>query len=217
MKNWVRTMALLLGITAMMMTPALAADYEFDAPDGGMYAPPTSVDQVIVVGGGVTESSNIDRSKNTAIIAPPFGSPESYQPGAGTVLIPQASTATGNTGGSDTVYLPPASYVDGTPTEDTSLSSTKFTLPDGLYYTDGSIGRLKIPVLGLSVKVYENEMWGLLVIIAVWQTISERSILWRTVTKSPIPPNWAPGPTRYFLWGRSRKQTFQDSVGQAKI
>lgn len=59
-------MALLLGITAMMMTPALAADYEFDAPDGGMYAPPTSVDQVIVVGGGVTESSNIDRSKNTA-------------------------------------------------------------------------------------------------------------------------------------------------------
>ena len=55
-------MALLLGITAMMMTPALAADYEFDAPDGGMYAPPTSVDQVIVVGGGVTESSNIDRS-----------------------------------------------------------------------------------------------------------------------------------------------------------
>ena len=94
-------MALLLGITAMMMTPALAADYEFDAPDGGMYAPPTSVDQVIVVGGGVTESSNIDRSKNTAIIAPPFGSPESYQPGAGTVLIPQASTATGNTGGSD--------------------------------------------------------------------------------------------------------------------
>lgn len=150
-------MALLLGITAMMMTPALAADYEFDAPDGGMYAPPTSVDQVIVVGGGVTESSNIDRSKNTAIIAPPFGSPESYQPGAGTVLIPQASTATGNTGGSDTVYLPPASYVDGTPTEDTSLSSTKFTLPDGLYYTDGSIGRLKIPVLGLSVKVYENE------------------------------------------------------------
>lgn len=23
---------------------ALAADYEFDAPDGGMYAPPTSVD-----------------------------------------------------------------------------------------------------------------------------------------------------------------------------
>ena len=75
---------LLLAITAMMATPALAAEYEFDDSDGPMYAPPTSVDQVIVVGGGVTESSNIDRSKNTAVIAPPFGSPESYLPGAGT-------------------------------------------------------------------------------------------------------------------------------------
>ena len=73
---------LLLAVTAMMATPALAAEYEFDDSDGPMYAPPTSVDQVIVVGGGVTESSNIDRSKNTAVIAPPFGSQESYLPGA---------------------------------------------------------------------------------------------------------------------------------------
>ena len=63
MKNWVRTMALLLGITAMMMTPALAADYEFDAPDGGMYAPTTSVDQVIVVGGGVTAARTLLSSR----------------------------------------------------------------------------------------------------------------------------------------------------------
>lgn len=50
---------LLLAITAMMATPALAAEYEFDDSDGPMYAPPTSVDQVIVVGGGVTESSTL--------------------------------------------------------------------------------------------------------------------------------------------------------------
>ena len=54
---------LLIAVTAMMATPALAAEYEFDDSDGPMYAPPTSVDQVIVVGGGATESSNIDRSK----------------------------------------------------------------------------------------------------------------------------------------------------------
>ena len=30
-------------------------------------------------------------------------------------------------------------------------------MPDGLYYSDGSLGRLKIPKLGLSVKVYEDE------------------------------------------------------------
>ena len=147
---------LLLAITAMMATPALAAEYEFDDSDGPMYAPPTSVDQVIVVGGGVTESSNIDRSKNTAVIAPPFGSQESYLPGAGTTLIPQSGTSTGSgTISGETIYLPPASYDESTPA--TSLSSNKFTLPDGLFYEDGSLGRLKIPSLGLSVKVYEDE------------------------------------------------------------
>lgn len=149
---------LLLAITAMMATPALAAEYEFDDSDGPMYAPPTSVDQVIVVGGGVTESSNIDRSKNTAVIAPPFSSQESYLPGAGTTLIPQSGTSTGSgTISGETIYLPPASYDESTPAADTSLSSNKFTLPDGLFYEDGSLGRLKIPSLGLSVKVYEDE------------------------------------------------------------
>lgn len=104
-------MMLLLAVTAMMATPALAADYEFGDSEGPMYAPPTSVDQVIVVGGGETESSNIDRSKNTAVIAPPFGSPQSYLPGAGTVLIPQTSTSTGSTISGETIYLPPAAYV----------------------------------------------------------------------------------------------------------
>ena len=157
MRNWLKTAALLTAITATMMTPALAADYEFDPPDEPMYASPTSVDQVIVVGEGTTDRSSVDRSKNAAVIAPPFGSPESYLPGAGTVLIPQASTSSGTTAGSSTIYLPPASYDTGTPAEDTSPISTKFTLPDGLYYSDGSLGRLRIPSLGLSVKVYEDE------------------------------------------------------------
>ena len=149
---------LLLAITAMMATPALAAEYEFDDSDGPMYAPPPSVDQVIVVGGGVTESSNIDRSKNTAVIAPPFGSQESYLPGAGTTLIPQSGTSTGSgTISGETIYLPPASYDESTSAADTSLRSNKCTLPDGRFYEDGSLGRLKIPSLGLSVKVYEDE------------------------------------------------------------
>lgn len=147
---------MLIAITATMMTSALAADYEFDPPDGPIYASPTSVDQVIVVGEGATDSSNIDRSKNSVVIAPPFGSPESYQAGAGTVLIPQPITSSVTVAGGDTVYLPPASY-DDTSSGDTSLTSTKFTLPDGLYYSDGSLGRLRIPSLGVSVKVYEDE------------------------------------------------------------
>ncbi len=151
-------MALMLAMT--MLTPALAAEYEIDAPDDGLFASPTSVEQVIVVGGGVTEQSNIDRSKNAALIPPPFGSPESYQAGTGAVLIPQASstsTGTAAAGNSGSVYYPPAEADSPGSSEVTVSSSNKFTLPDGLYYSDGSLGRLKIPALDLSVKVYEDE------------------------------------------------------------
>ena len=44
MRNWLKATMLLLAITAMMATPALAAEYEFD--DSGtapITAPPTSV------------------------------------------------------------------------------------------------------------------------------------------------------------------------------
>ena len=83
MRNWLKAAMLLIAVAAMMATPALAAEYEFDDSDGPMYAPPTSVDQVIVVGGGATESSNIDRSKNTAVFAPPFAAQNPTCPGPG--------------------------------------------------------------------------------------------------------------------------------------
>lgn len=148
----------MLAITTL--TPALAVEYKIDAPDAGLFASPTSVEQVTVVGGGVTEQSNIDRSKNVAMIPPPFGSPESYQAGTGTVLIPQTSSVAASTttaGNSGSVYYPPAESTSSGTSAVTVSSSNKFTLPDGLYYSDGSLGLLKIPVLGLSVKVYEDE------------------------------------------------------------
>lgn len=45
-------MALMLAMTAL--TPALAVEYKIDAPDAGLFASPTSVEQATVVGGGVT-------------------------------------------------------------------------------------------------------------------------------------------------------------------
>ena len=150
-----------------VMTPAMAAEIQIDAPTGGIYGVPTTVDPVSVIGGGVTEKSNIDRSKNSAVIAPPFGSDESYLPGSGTLLIPQTQSVIGTVSGSGsgtaaigssgTVYYPPAEgIVDGT-AEVTTGSASKFTLPDGLFYDDGSLGRLKIPSIGVNVKVYEDE------------------------------------------------------------
>lgn len=159
MKKWKIAVVATMMTVMSTMTPALAAEYQIDAPEGGMYAPPTTVDQVIVVGGVATESSNVDRSKNSAVLAPPFGSSESYLPGSGTVLLPQYSTDSGSDvlGGGIVFYPPTGGDIDGTSNITTSNSPTHFTLPDGLYYSDGSLGTLKIPALDLKVKVYENE------------------------------------------------------------
>lgn len=175
------TTAVLSLLLALSVMPAMALDYSIDAADGPLYASPSSVDPVIVVGGGTTESSNIDRSKNAALIPPPFGSPESYQTGSGTPLIPQATSTSGAStsvsGGSNTIiaipdastgttgstggntgtnYYPPA-QADSSTGSVTTSNSNKFTLPDGLFYSDNSLGTLKIPTIGLSVKVYETE------------------------------------------------------------
>ena len=85
MKKWFLRTLLAAVMTTLMLTPALALEYNISAPDDPLYAPATSVDEVIVVGGS-SEWDNIDRSKNTAIVPPPFGSPESYQLGTGVTL-----------------------------------------------------------------------------------------------------------------------------------
>ena len=101
---------MVLMVTAAATAPALALEYEVEAPDGGMFAPATSVEQVTVVGGGPTEADNIDRSKNAAVVPPPFGSPESYQDGTGEVLTPQPTASAGGStsGSSGGLYYPPA-------------------------------------------------------------------------------------------------------------
>ena len=150
-------------VTAAAAMPAMALEYQIDEPEGGAFAPSTSVEQAVVIGGGPTESDNIDRSKNAALVPPPFGSPESNQPGTGEVLTPGSAVGGSTAGSNGGVYYPPADTGSGSGTSGGSGSSTtitvgtEFTLPDGLYYSDGSIGRLKIPTLGLNVKVYEDE------------------------------------------------------------
>lgn len=167
----------LVMVLAMAVAPAQALEYDVEEPEEGMFAPSSSVEQVTVVGGGTTEQSNIDRSKNAALAPPSFGSPDSYQSGTGQVLIPQVSysnynSTTGgnvNTNGASIVgnstgtagdfYVPPATLGDSSASDviTSTTGNNKFTLPDGLYYSDGSLGRLKISKLGLNVKVYEDE------------------------------------------------------------
>lgn len=176
-KLFTMAMISLVMVLAMAVAPAQALEYDVEEPEEGMFAPSSSVEQVTVVGGGTTEQSNIDRSKNAALAPPSFGSPDSYQSGTGQVLIPQVSysnynsTAGGNvntngasivgnsTGTAGDFYVPPATLGDSSASDviTSTTGNNKFTLPDGLYYSDGSLGRLKISKLGLNVKVYEDE------------------------------------------------------------
>lgn len=115
MKKLLTMAGVALMLTMAMATTAMAAEYNIDGPEDPLFASPTSVDQVTVVDGGVTEQSNIDRSKNAAVVPPPFGSPESYQTGSGAVLIPQTQTQTSGSAttpiGGGTAYYPPAESV----------------------------------------------------------------------------------------------------------
>jgi sortase A len=113
---------------------------------------------------------NLDRSKNSQFVPPPFGSSAANTPGTGEALTPYLmdaalryssaggslsvgggssanGSAGGNTGG---VLLPPS---DGN-----TSSAPPFTpVTSDLYYSDGSLGSLQISAIGLSVKVYEGE------------------------------------------------------------
>lgn len=148
----------------MTTTPALALEYNVSDKAAGEFGKSTSVETVTVV--GEEKLFNVNVSKDSAFVPPIFGSPSADTKGTGYLLTPNisgvgemniGSGAGGvnvpNSFASNTMQFPPSNG-----TNDTGYaSSDKFTLPDGLYYADGSIGTLKIPSINLNVKVYETE------------------------------------------------------------
>lgn len=165
--------AILLSTYCLMgatMLPASALEYTMDAPDDYLFARPTSDDTIYE-----WEDPNVDRSKNTALIPPGFGTPTSYLPGSGTHLTPNLVpgaldggliTQVGNIN-YPAVDLGSAA-VSGqgsfsyTFQESTSQSTGWTEVTDDLYYSGGHLGTLKIPAIGLSVKVYEGTDSGTL-------------------------------------------------------
>ena len=165
MKKTIIMMTLMLTLMALAATPALAME-TFEGPDAGTFGKATSVDEIMTIGGYPTEADNINRSKDSTLIPPPFGSAESNTLGSGELLTPGISGIAPNPGGytiaGGSTYAPADSggSLLPPPSADSSTGggySSKFTLPDGLYYADGSIGTLSIPRLGVSAKVYEEE------------------------------------------------------------
>ena len=68
-----RSFLLAMMLCAFCVTQASALEYTFDAPEDYLFGQPTSDDTIYE-----WENPNMDRSKNTALIAPGFGSPTSY-------------------------------------------------------------------------------------------------------------------------------------------
>ena len=122
-----------------------------DAPEDHLFGRPTSDDTIYE-----WENPNIDRSKNVALIPPSFGTPTSYLPGSGTALTP--NLVPGALDGGLVSQTGAVNYpvIDGG-TSSSISESTGFTeVTSDLYYGNGSLGTLKIPAIGLTVKVYEG-------------------------------------------------------------
>ena len=98
----------------------------------------------------------MDRSKNTALIPPTFGSATSYLPGSGTPLTPNLVPGALDGGLVSQVGSVTYPAVD-TGSGWTGTASTGWTdVTSDLYYSGGHLGTLKIPAIDLSVKVYQG-------------------------------------------------------------
>lgn len=167
-------------MAALFITPASALEYTFDSPSTGDFGTPTSAEDII----RERENPNTDKSKNSALVPPGFGTPTSYLPNSGEFLTPNLAadgplnspslmaTAGGSntTAGGGAVSLPgPVGAVSSTipPTFSTSSSgnasggtastSGSYTeVTADSYYKGGHLGRLEIPVIDLSVKIFQG-------------------------------------------------------------
>ena len=159
---------------SLLSTTAFAAEYTVEPPSGGIFGTPTS-QQIVVVGDNVNPA-NVDKSKNSALIPPPFGSPTSNLPYSGEPLTPNLADPNAN----GTMGIPTGTVITSTGTPPTVIissntqSSTSIETPppierndiyytnsftevtSNLYYSGGHIATLNIPAINLSVNVFEG-------------------------------------------------------------
>lgn len=139
-------------LCVLCVTQASALEYSFDTPEDYPFGQPTSDGTVYE-----WKDPNVDRGKDSALIPPGFGTPTSYLPGSGEFLTPNLAAGGplhggGVLAGGGGVAAP---GVGSYPT--TSTPVTAFTdVTKDLYYSNGSLGTLKIPAIDLTVKIYEG-------------------------------------------------------------
>lgn len=79
-----------LAACCMMGSTALAADYTVQPPSAGIFGKPTSL--TAVVAADKVNQAELDKSKNSSLIPPLFGSPTSNLRGSGEPLTPNLAT-----------------------------------------------------------------------------------------------------------------------------
>ena len=150
------TLCLSLCMTAALAAPAYALEYSIDAPNDYDFGRTTSIEVIQTADGGAMK--NADMSKNAALIPPAFGSESMNALHTGEYLTPNLAPggipASGAViGGSAATVVTPGSAVSG----GNYQPSVLFTEVSGdLYYKNGSLGRLEIPALDLSVRIYQG-------------------------------------------------------------
>lgn len=160
MKKHLTTLLAVGFMLGAFFMPASALEYTIGSPSPGNFGTPTSDDIVYV---GTEATANIDRSKNAALIPPAFGSPTSYLLSSGEPLTPNltgsggAVTAVNPSGGGSAVTGGGMVYPGAVTTPGAAYPVTAYTdVNDGLYYSGGYLGTLKIPSLDVNVKVYQG-------------------------------------------------------------
>ncbi len=157
---------------ALSASASAPLEYAINGKGNPEYGSPTSIEPVHTVDGGVMK--NEDVSKNAALIPPSFGSPSADTLNTGTPLTPNLApgympTAGAIISGGSALVTPPsistgsatgAVYASGASSltfTNSGLYSPSFTdVTDDLYYSNGSLGTLEIPAIGLTVKIVQG-------------------------------------------------------------
>lgn len=154
---------LTLSLAMSMVIPASALEYNIDAPGDPDYGTPTSIEVVHTPDGGAAKNEDI--SKNAALIPPGFGTPSMDCLNTGEYLTPNLApggmptTGTVINGGTAGVVTPGSDIpaIESGGIGGNTVNSTGYTaVTSDLYYQGGYLAMLKIPAIGLSVKVYQG-------------------------------------------------------------
>ena len=160
------TFALAVSMMASLAASASALEYSIAPPKDFDFGRDTSIEVIHTADGGAMR--NTDMSKSAALIPPTFGSESMNALHTGEYLTPNlapggihasgavigGSAATVVTPGSASGVVTPGSTVNGGSSYQPAVLFTDVT--SELYYKNGSLGRLEIPSLDLSVRIYQG-------------------------------------------------------------